>query len=304
VKTTTATPAPRTSRVLVLPGRNTIGLVAVLAAMWYAGVTQSNGAAYLLCFLLASVAAVSTIHAWANLRGLSVRVEPIAPVFVGEQIVAPLVVDAERGSTPLAVRIHAGEVAHAAFFPEITKDRERRAAVRFQASARGCFERVKLIAVSQYPLGFFNARRTLVATQKWFVYPQPAGSAPIPRTSTATQERRDGARLEGDDFAGVRPWLQGESQRHIDWKAAARGQPMLTKQWAGETGDTVQLDWQDAPGETEARLSQLARWILTAERSGANYGLTVPGKTIPPSHGDAHFHACLQTLAVFPSAGS
>ena len=39
---------------------------------------------------------------------------------------------------------------------------------------------------------------------------------------------------EGDDFAGVRAYVPGESQRHIDWRAVARGQPLMTKQFAAE----------------------------------------------------------------------
>ena len=293
---------PAAGRVFVLPGRHTAGLFAVLAAMWYAGLCQSNGAAYLLCFLLAALAAVSTIHAWANLRGLAVRVEPIAPVFAGEEVAVPVVVDAERGTTPVAVRIHADDPRQAVLFPEITKDRERRAMVRFTAARRGCFEAVRLVALSYYPLGFFTARRTFVARQTWFVYPRPAGSAAIPRADAPARERRDGAKIEGDDFAGVRAWLPGESQRHIDWKAAARGQPLLTKQWAGAADETLLLDWQDVPpGDVETRLSQLARWVLLAERSGADYGLTLPSRTIAPDRGDAHFHACLRALAEFPA---
>src|SRR5689334_16884138 len=42
------------SRVWALPNGRTLGLAAVLVAMCYAGASQSNGAAYLLCFVLTS----------------------------------------------------------------------------------------------------------------------------------------------------------------------------------------------------------------------------------------------------------
>lgn len=291
---------PKPTPTLVLPGRNTIGLVAVLAAMWYAGLCQSNGAAYLLCFLIGSLAAVSTIHAWANLRGVIVRAEPIAPVFAGEEVGVPLVVNAERGTEPAAVNIRVRAETKGAFFQRSSEGREQRATLRFTATQRGRFEEVRLVATSLYPLGLFTARRSFVLRQTWFVYPQPSGAAPIPRSTAPDQQPRAGAKIEGDDFAGTRTWLPGESQRHIDWKAAARGQPLLTKQWAGEAAATVLLDWRDTPpGDLKSRLGQLARWVQTSERGGASYGLALPGTTLPPSRGSAHFHACLRALAVF-----
>ncbi len=298
-----ASPTSR-SRTTVLPGRNTVGLVAVLVAMWYAGVAQSNGAAHLLCFLLAALAMVSTIHAWSNLRGVRMRVGKIAPAFVGERVMVPLTADAAPGTAPASVEVHAGNPEHSALFDGLAPEHGQRAMVSLAASQRGRFERVRLILLSRYPLGFFTARRRLVVEQRFYVYPRPHGTAPIPRAPAASRESLEGTRIEGDDFAGVRTWLQGESQRHIDWKAAARGQPLLSKQWAGDTGETVQLDWHDTPpGDTEARLGQLAQWIVTAERSGKNYGLSIPGRKIPPARGEAHFHACLESLATFTAEG-
>src|SRR6266853_424433 len=73
-------------RIWVLPNRNTIGLAAVLLGMWWAGVSQNNGAAYLLCFVLAAIAAVSTIHTWSNVNGVEITADPVRPVFAGEEL--------------------------------------------------------------------------------------------------------------------------------------------------------------------------------------------------------------------------
>src|SRR5579862_5584536 len=92
----------------------------------------------------------------------------------------------------------------------------------------------------------------------------------------------------------------GESQRHIDWKAVARGQPLLVEQFAGEHDEKIYLDWETLPllGDEE-RLSQLALWVIKAERSRCLYGLKIPGLFIPPARGEAHYHRCLGALAVY-----
>ena len=125
----------------------------------------------------------------------------------------------------------------------------------------------------------------------------------MPLAPAPARTGRDGTRTEGDDFGGVRAWRTGESQRHIDWKAAARGQPLLIKLWSGDADTTVVLDW-DTLGDLppEARLRQLARWIVQAERGGSQYELRLPGGTLPLARGDAHYHACLRRLAEFPGA--
>ena len=87
---------PLKARVWVLPNRQTLGLVAVLLAMWYAGASQSNGAAYLLCFVLGALALVSVVHARANLRGLAVSADPISSAFAGDRFHVPLVIQPLR----------------------------------------------------------------------------------------------------------------------------------------------------------------------------------------------------------------
>ena len=78
---------------------------------------------------------------------------------------------------------------------------------------------------------------------------------------------------------------------------------MLTKQFSGEAAQEIWLDWEGLPGmDTEARLSQLTRWVLDADRDGLSYGLRLPGLQHPPASGLEHKHRCLQALALFGHA--
>jgi uncharacterized protein (DUF58 family) len=110
---------------------------------------------------------------------------------------------------------------------------------------------------------------------------------------------------EGDDFAGVRPYILGESQRHIDWKAVARGQELMTKQFSTETRGSLCFDYAAARfPNIEGRLSQLTLWVIEAERVQRAYGLRLPNSEIAPSLGQAHFHRCLRALALFDEDAS
>lgn len=291
---------PPNARIRVWPNGKSLGLVAVLAAMWYAGASQGNGAAYLLCFVLAALVAVSAVHAGANLRGLQIAVGSIAPVFAGEEVVVPFVVSSARRGIHCGIQVASDFGKRTEMIPEIGSEGAQHGVLCFPALHRGSFRELRPRVSSPFPLGFFTARQRFVLATTYFIYPTPRGSAPLPRTLAPTRQPRGGTRQEGDDFGGVRAWRTGESQRHIDWKACARGQPLLTKQWTGDADEILCLDWDAlALLETEARLSQLAKWVILAERSGATYALRLPGLTLDSARGDQHFHRCLRALAAF-----
>ncbi len=298
--------AERSSRsfVWVSPNSRTIGLAAVLAAMWYAGASQSNGAAYLLGFLLAAVAAISWVHTWANLRGIGLKLESIPPVFVGEELVIPAIMTGKRLRPHFGLRATVKHSQQTTDFQEVGTEGTR-GKLRMIGQKRGHYHQFTVVISSTYPLGFFTASTKKIVATSYFIYPVLAGSMPLPRSLAPTREPTSGTRIEGEDFGGTRTWRTGESQRHIDWKAAARGQPLMTKEWTGDASLVLRLDWQAlAPQPTEARLSQLAQWIVTAERAGESYSLHLPAESIPANRGDAHFHRCLRALASFDETQS
>lgn len=295
----------RAAKVWVWPNGRTLGLAAVLVAMCYAGASQNNGAAYLLCFVLTSLTIVSLAHAWVNLQGLQVSVESIAPVFAGDDVAASVVVTGRNARSHFGVNISGSGGEPTVVENDIASASPSRLEVRFPSPNRGHYRNVPLRITSEYPLGFFTARQSVQVAHDFYVYPEPRGSAPFPVSVAPTRQPRDGVRHEGDDFGGTRMWRPGESQRHIDWKAAARNPTLLTKQWTGETDEILYFDWEALPSlGVEARLSQLAKWVVSAERNFETYELRLPGKIVRAGRGEQHFHECLRALASFESAAT
>jgi len=287
---------------LLRPTGISAALAFVLAAMWYAGASQANAANYLLLFATLSIFLVSIPHSVLNLSGVKVTAESIKPAFAGQEIAVPIEILNESRHVRHTCMLTLPEREGApAIVDEIAPGKGARATLRFSAPARGEHKLTRLRLSSSYPLGFLRARKDIAAEQPFLVYPKPIGESKLP--SHSPEARNTGRETfvgEGDDFAGVRAYVPGESQRHIDWKAVARGQPRMTKQFTVEADDLLHLDFTRVPlADTEARLSQLALWIVEAERSRRRYALRLPGLEIPPSSGEAHYHRCLQALAVF-----
>ena len=143
--------------------------------------------------------------------------------------------------------------------------------------------------------------RHITVNKTIIVYPKPDGAQPWPSAEIHANEANAGLDIKGgDDFVGVRPYRPGESQHHIDWKAVARGRPLSIKEFSGGGPTQLWFDWQHLEErETEARLSQLTRWVLEADKEGSCFGLRLPGVNIRRDSNPGHTVRCLEALALF-----
>jgi uncharacterized protein (DUF58 family) len=277
--------------------------------MWYAAVSQTNSAAYLLMFFLSSLVMVSAIHAHFALTGVALRVGRIEPVFAGELASIPVEVLnlAPRPKIDLVVAPNGHvfrELAHVRV-PGVPVAGSVGVDVTVPTFARGKLAIGRLALTTDYPMGFFRSWKYEATDAVCLVYPKCAGKLPLPLGAPVTADTVAGHGGAGDDFMGVRAYQAGESQRHVDWRAVARGQPYLVKQFSGAGTRRLWLEWADtAPlPDLEARLSQFSRWIVDAEVAGLAYGLRIPGFEAEPSRGKAHYARCLGALAVYEEPG-
>ena len=292
-------------RIYILPTASWIVLLAVLAAMWYAAISQGNSAAYLLMFFLGSLVVVSAIHAHFALAGLELRVGRIPPVFVGEMARVPVEVSnpTRRPRTALSVapRGFVFKEATHVMMGNLDAGGMQSVSLTLPTTRRGRLPLQRLALTTVYPLGFFRSWRYEPTDAGCLVYPLPNGSMPLPTGMSMTADVTAGTGAKGDDYVGARPYQTGESQRHVDWRAVARGQPLLVKQFSGSGSRRLWLDYQEVAAirELETKLAQICRWVVDAEREGFAYGLRLPGFEAEPSRGDTHFHRCLGALAMF-----
>jgi uncharacterized protein (DUF58 family) len=287
---------------LIYPTAGFAGLLFVLGAMWYAASSQNNAAVYLLLFVLTAVFLVSIPHTLINLAGVTVTLESVQPAFVGQEVSLSLEImndsRAIRYGIELAV---SGSNRKRQRIDYILAHKAARVTLRFPVRQRGEHSVETLYLTSDYPFGFIRFLKKFASSQTYIVYPKPAGQVRLPSSFVL---RRDGRPLtefgEGDDFAGVRPYVHGESQRHIDWRAVARGQSLITKQFTAEAEGVMYLDFSALrSADVEEKLSQLALWVIEAERARRPYALRLPGTQILPAVGQAHFHQCLRALSLF-----
>ena len=284
---------------LAYPTAGFAALLFVLAAMWYAASSQNSAVIYLLLFLLASVFLVSIPNTLTNLAGVTLRVESAKPTFAGDEVSLPVEIMNTSRATRYGIEVVLSDADKTRERVDcVPRDSAARLTLRFAAHHRGEHRIAKVHLTSCYPLGFVRASKRFVSNQTYLVYPKAAGNSQLP-TNRVDNRVQQGIG-HGDDFAGVRDYVPGESQRHIDWKAVARGRPLMTKQFAAETKGAVCLDFfQLRLADMEEKLSQLTLWVIEAERARQPYGLRLPSVEISPALGQMHFHCCLRALSLF-----
>lgn len=284
---------------------HTISLTGIVLAMGYAGAVQNNGAAYLLCFLTAVMAAMSWLRARQNLQGLTVHLGRVNPVQAGGQMKLPLEFQTTQAEGVWGVEVLvAGESGRWSFIEQVRHEQKVSLNLAIQAPESVADASVRLRVRSSYPMGLFSAEREIVLTNTRCIHPRPEGALPLPEPdrslgveSVAAIQTGGRPGREGDDFAGVREWQPGDSLRHVDWRAVARGRPLMVKQWAAGAGAAVTLDWALVSLPENEKGGQMARWIEECEAGGIPYALRLPGVEIPVNLGPAHARQCLDALA-------
>ena len=274
----------------------------MLGAMWYAASSQNSAAIYLLLFGLTAVFLVSIPHTLLNLAGVTITLESVHPAFAGQEVSLPVEIANSSRKTRHGIELALLDSSRKRKrIDYIRANKAARVTLRFPAKQRGEHKVGTLCLTSVYPLGFICHLKKFTPSQSYIVYPKPGGDVQLPASFVHRPDNQPVTDFgEGDDFSGVRDYVPGESQRHIDWKAVARGQPFMTKQFAAETEGVAHLDFSAVRLLTvEEKLSQLALWVIEAERAGRPYSLRLPGTEIPPAIGQSHFHQCLRALSLF-----
>lgn len=279
-------------------------LVLILVAMLIASINYGNNMAYILCFLLIGLMMIAYLSTRNNLKGLHIANVLAEPVFAGDE--QEFIFEIYNGTSGRRVSVFpALDKTGNSFdyFGPYSVEAYSRTTSKLSliAPKRGRYTLVEITLVSLYPLGLFKALRRVPVQKVYLVYPQPMGSQRWPEPEIHEDESSESfVARGGDDFVGVHPYRPGESMRHIDWKAYARGRPLTVKEFIG--GGTLQqwFDWQQLGHlKLEPRISQLTRWVLEADQEGTEFGLRLPDIEIKPDCSPGHTTKCLETLALY-----
>lgn len=291
--------------VYILPTKAGLLFAGTVFVLLLASINYQLNLGYVLTFLLAGSGVVSMHITHATLRGLTLHLKPVAPVFVGDAVLMDVVL-----TTPGTARFGIGlKVADSASntltWINVPALGQATAQLSFVATTRGRVDVPTLGAETRFPLGLFRTWTVWRPAAGLLVYPKPefpAAALPAARAvpGGATRSRT----ADGGEVEGVRAYRRGDPTKLIAWKKAAKameaGGDLVSRDTSAAVHQALWLDWQACGSlAPEDRLSRLTAWTLAADRANADYGLRLPDREIDLGSGDAQRRQCLEALALW-----
>ena len=285
-------------RIYVLPTRFGLMFSLVLLTMLLGALNYNNNPAMLLTCLLAAAAYQSVFQAFRAVDRVELRALHAAPCHAGDALTVTLHFCAStRARYGLRAAIEGIETVF-----DLSPGADGRVRIELPAPLRGWRRLGRIRVWSEYPFGLFHVWSWLNPEFAALVYPRLEANAP-PLPLQGDQADQQALRRNGDELATLRGYHPSDALRTIAWKASARHDTLLVKEFEQRRGRDTLLDFAALHGmDHEARISRLARWVCMAESAQVRYALQLPGMLIGPGLGPEHCHACLRALALMPGA--
>ncbi|MGA9333392.1 MAG: DUF58 domain-containing protein [Rudaea sp.] len=287
-------------RIYVLPTRFGLMFSAVLLVMMLGALNYNNNPALLLTCLLGAAAYQSIFQAFGTLNQLELRALKADPCHAGEMLSVHFHFDAggrRRHSLRLDMAFEHTQV-------DLRDPATDSVEVGLPTLLRGWFRIGRVRVSSEYPFGLFHVWSWLNPQFVALIYPRlESHPPPLPQSSAPTQQTS--VRRQGDELASLREYRPGDPLRNIAWKASARHDNLLVKEFESRSGLQIRLDFAKLHGmDREARISRLASWVCMAESAQASYAMDLPGQHIGFGRGSDHRAACLRALALLPGGAT
>lgn len=284
-------------RIYILPTRQGLVFSLLLLGMLLGSMNYGLSMGFLFTFLLAGMVLSALFATWRVLLGLTLEGIDAEPAFAGDPVVFTLRLRAADGSVPPGILLES-EGTQAGVEADLAGGAKTCLSLPTRERGRRVLGPCRLF--NEAPLGLFRAWSVFAPAAVALVWPRPAPwSKPLPTGGGAGEDESLGSQRGTDDFDGLTTYRPGESPSRLVWKSLGRLPEPLVKTFVSPQSDVVWLDWSQLSGlDPETRLSQLARWVLDADRLSVSYGLQLPGVRIPPASGPTQRVRCLNALAL------
>lgn len=300
---------PSVEQIYIIPTRMGGYFITVTLIILLIGSGYSNNLVNILAFFMFSLVFVGMVLTHLQLKDVKVAELEVNPSFAGEEVWSQAVLNNPNATERFGLRAHLPEletVKGASFTERFVHQLAARQNTRVswvqRSGVRGLHTIQKIEVSSVFPLGLFYSWKLIPIQKNYWVYPELKGDLQLPEALQAGESDAlsRASQNSGDDFRGHRQFIQGDSSRHIDWKAHARGRPLLIK----EINEGDPPDWlfdfhvlEDSGLDLEAKLSQLAMWVQEAYHRDLNFALRLPKREEISGRGDAHARKCFEWLA-------
>lgn len=263
------------------------------------GAIYNNNLAFVLCFFLVALFLIGMVQTHNNLKSLDIEKVDIflsPSQGIGNGVVWIKSRHSE-GHAQLNMKFKSQQDEMNTMIEVIHKNSLHPQSFEFSTGEWGKKKLKRITLSTKYPFGFFYVWRYFQCSVDYYVYPSPVGQANLEMLDREGINDGEHRQKRGDDFSEHKKYEKGLSQKHIDWKAYARGRPLLVKKFDEGVKQTYWLDYDRTPGDEETKVRQLSQWIHTCEKSRQVYALKIKNREVLAGGGRRHKAQCLTLLA-------
>ncbi|UXR65770.1 DUF58 domain-containing protein [Bdellovibrio bacteriovorus] len=282
-------------RTYIMPSRFGVAFGAMALVLFFLAVGYANNLIYIFVFFLISVAVTGILLTNKNMD--IVRVEGIESPELFAKEEGRVRVDLENNSDIPAWEVEAVFAKSKDLTERISLAPKSQESLflRFTPLSRGYISLPRITLQSVYPFGLLRAWKYAVSEQKILIFPQRRGDVEFPVDSVSGEGMQ-----QSGLFRDHRTFQSADPLSRIDWRASARRQELLVKNYEEPEKPALSFSWEQTAylEDPESRISQLCLWVDQAAKQGYSYSLTVGSKEHGKNSGAAHRQECLKTLAL------
>lgn len=278
------------TRLYCWPNRFGFTYFLVFLVMLAVGGTYQNNLVFMMAFILLALGLVTIIQTARNLRDVRILSITVSPDDEGVETFATVVLKnlgqkkaVERIRLQFDKKWYPTGPAPLVEVPVIESLSTATARVPLHLPAKWGIVKLGKVRVSTtYPYGLFRTWFVVKSTEDVFIYPRP--------TTAAFEEptKRD----LGDDFSGHKIYERGDSYARMDWKLAARGKGLNTKQYKSPDVDRLELKFD----KDRDSVRELAARLRSARTNGYEWTFLAGREELPLSKGLSHYHRSMKLL--------
>ena len=269
----------------IIPSRFGILWLGAAFLLLLVGVQTSSNSSLLLGFLLLGLMLLAMFITHDNLQGIRLRCGEPKASFADEPTSYPVVIRSPTPRHRIQIRFEGNQRQGL----EQLDDGDTTIHLNWTPKQRGWHSPPRLLVDTVAPLGLFICWSRWTPDSPQLIWPARRRG---PVLQTKQQPKRDGL----EEWQDLRPLRPGERRSLIDWSSAAKGRPLLAKQFSSP--DQPEYILSPAPKNLpEEALEHLSERVWHLHHRGERYGLKLWGRTIKPGAGVTHRNRCLELLA-------
>ncbi|MBC7395842.1 MAG: DUF58 domain-containing protein [Bdellovibrionales bacterium] len=298
-------------QVYIIPTRVGAYFIATSLIILLIGSGYSNNLVNLLAFFMLSLVFVAMVLTHLQLKCLDVESIEATPAFSGEVQTFHLIIrnDSAEECAGIKGKCILKDMKKRSPLPQMLDGRllaHHRNRVKWvePAGKRGRYFIEKIELETVFPLGLFYAWKIAKVKSECWVYPKLSGNLklPFPQGEGEFVSTLQSSHRQGDEFHGHRDYRAGDSARHIDWKAHARGRALLVKEMDEGSSPELFLSLEllaQSGLSKEDCISQLTVWVNEACQQELSFKLVLPHHEVLQGRGMAHARRCFEKLSCF-----